>query len=73
LTVSTCRVTCSDGHAFDVQGDLEAVTDELHKVATRREHTFAFLRDPGGTAIAVRPEAVLRVQPVGLPGEPSSA
>lgn len=46
-----------------MQGELQAVVDELHKVFTRREHTFAVLNDLSGTAVAVRPEAVLHVRP----------
>ena len=46
-----------------MQGDLQAVVDELHKVFTRREHTFAVLNDLSGTPVAVRPEAVLYVRP----------
>ena len=48
--------------------------DELHKVATRREHTFAVMHDPAGTPIALRPEAVLHVRPLGPePDSPPSA
>jgi hypothetical protein len=61
--VAVCRITCVDGGTIDVRGDLEAVVEELHKVFTRREHTFAILRDLSGTPVAVRPEAVLHVQP----------
>ena len=46
-----------------MRGDLEVVVEELHKVFTRREHTFAILHDLGGTPVAVRPEAVLHVRP----------
>ena len=52
-----------DGGTIDVQGELQAVVDELHKVFTRREHTFAVLNDLSGTPVAVRPEAVLHVRP----------
>jgi hypothetical protein len=52
-----------DGRTIDVQGELQAVVDELHKVFTRREHTFAVLNDLSGTPVAVRPEAVLYVRP----------
>ena len=38
--------------------------DELHKVGSRREHSFALLRDTSGEAIAVRPETVVHVRPV---------
>ena len=63
----SCRITLADGGSVEVQGGLEAVMEELHKVATRREHTFAVLRDPGGEPIAVRPDAVLHVRPVAEP------
>ena len=46
-----------------MQGHLKAVMDELHKVFTRREHTFALLKDLSGAPVAVRPEAVLHVRP----------
>jgi hypothetical protein len=71
--VAVCRITCNGGDAFDVEGELDAVIDELHKVATRREHTFAILQDLGGAPVAVRPEAVLHVRPVTLPAGPASA
>jgi len=58
-----CRITCIDGGTIDVQGDLKAVVDELHKVFTRREHTFAMLNDLSSAPVAVRPEAVLHVRP----------
>jgi hypothetical protein len=61
--MAVCRITCADGGTIDVQGDLQAVVDELHKVFTRREHTFAVLNDLSGTPVAVRPEAVLHVRP----------
>jgi hypothetical protein len=61
--MAACRITCVDGGTIDVQGDLQDVVDELHKVFTRREHTFAVLSDLGGTPVAVRPEAVLHVRP----------
>jgi hypothetical protein len=61
--MAACRITCVDGGTIDVQGDLQAVVDELHKVFTRREHTFAMLNDLGGMPVAVRPEAVLHVRP----------
>jgi hypothetical protein len=60
-----CSITFLDGHTVDVEGELQAVIDELHKVATRREHSFAILRDASGEAIAVRPETVIHVRPVG--------
>ena len=46
-----------------MRGDLETTVEELHKVFTRREHTFAILHDRSGTPVAVRPEAVLHVRP----------
>ena len=61
--MATCRITCIDGGTIDVRGDLEAVVEELHKVFTRREHTFAILHDVNGTPVAVRPEAVLHIRP----------
>ena len=61
--MAACRITCVDGGTIDVRGELEEVVDELHKVFTRREHTFAILHDLSGTPVAVRPEAVLHVRP----------
>ena len=61
--MAACRITCIDGGTIDVQGDIQAVVDELHKVFTRREDTFAVLTDFSGTPVAVRPEAVLHVRP----------
>ena len=61
--MAASRITCVDGGTIDVQGELQAVVDELHKVFTRREHTFAVLTDLSGTPVAVRPEAVLHVRP----------
>jgi hypothetical protein len=61
--MEACRITCVDGGTIDVSGDLETVVDELHKVSTRREHTFAILHDLSGAAVAVRPDAVLHVRP----------
>jgi hypothetical protein len=52
----------SDGTTIDVEGDLQTVMEEVHKVSTRREHTFAVLTDVSGDSIAVRPEAVLHVR-----------
>ena len=61
--MAACRITCVDGGTIDVQGDLQAVVEELHKVFTRREHTFAVLDDLCGTPVAVRAVAVLHVRP----------
>jgi hypothetical protein len=61
--MTACRITCTDGGTIDVRGALGDVVEELHKVFTRREHTFAMLQDLGGTPVAVRPEAVLHVRP----------
>jgi hypothetical protein len=61
--MAVCSITFLDGNTVDVEGELQAVIDELHKVATRREHSFALLRDASGDTIAVRPEAVLHVRP----------
>jgi hypothetical protein len=61
--MATCRITCVDGGTIDVDGELGTVVEELHKVFTRREHTFAILRDLAGAPVAVRPEAVLHVRP----------
>jgi len=60
--MAVCSITFIDGSAVDVEGELQAVIDELHKVASRREHSFALLRDPSGEVIAVRPEAVVHVR-----------
>ena len=62
--MAVCSITFLDGNAVDVEGELQAVIDELHKVATRREHSFAVLRDASGRAIAVRPETVVHVRPL---------
>jgi ABC-type phosphate transport system auxiliary subunit len=62
--MAACSITFSDGEPLEVQGELQAVIDKLHEVASRREHSFAVLRDADGRAVAVRPEAVLHVRPV---------
>jgi hypothetical protein len=66
--MATCRITFSSGETADVEGDLQEVMDELHRVATRREHTFAVMQETGGASIAMRPDAVLHVRPLG-PGD----
>ena len=68
--MASCRITLSSGGTVEVQGELQAIMDELHKVATRREHTFAVLRDAGGQPIALRPDAVLHVRPAAGGEEP---
>ena len=62
--MAVCSITFLDGEAVDVEGEVQAVIDELHKVATRREHSFAVLRDASGKVIAVRPETVVHVRPL---------
>jgi hypothetical protein len=59
-----CRLTFTSGDSVEVQGDLDAVIEELHKVATRREHTFARLLESSGAPVAVRPDGVLTVRPL---------
>ena len=59
-----CLLTFIDGASLEVDGELQAVIDKLHEVASRREHSFAVLRDSDGQALAVRPEGVLHVRPV---------
>jgi hypothetical protein len=62
--MAACSITFSDGTSVEVEGELKAVIDKLHEVASRREHSFALLQQSGGQAIAVRPEAVVHVRPV---------
>ena len=61
--MASCHIALSSGETVEVEGTLQAVMDEMHKVSTRREHTFAVLQEPGGRPIAIRPEAVLHVRP----------
>ncbi|MDP9134663.1 MAG: hypothetical protein M3N56_07530 [Actinomycetota bacterium] len=61
--MAACTITFIDGNTADVEGELQAVIDELHKVGSRREHSFALLRDTSGDTIAVRPEAVVHIRP----------
>ncbi len=63
--MASCRITFAGGVTVDVVGPLQAVIDELHKVSTRREHTFAVLEEPSGGSIAMRPDAVLHIRPLG--------
>jgi hypothetical protein len=62
--VPASRIIFGAAEPVDVQGDLQEVVDELHKVFTRRESTFAVLQDVAGSPVAVRPDAVLYVRPV---------
>jgi hypothetical protein len=61
--MAVCSITFLDGSAVDVEGELQVVIDELHKVGSRREHSFALLPDTSGGVIAVRPETVVHVRP----------
>ena len=60
--MATFQITFTSGETVAVEGDLEAVTEELHRVATRREHSFAMMQDRSGSPLAVRPEAVMHVR-----------
>jgi hypothetical protein len=62
--MATCTITFNDGHSLDVEGELQAVIDKLHEVASRRVHSFAVLQGADGRPVAVRPDAVLHVRPV---------
>lgn len=62
--MATCSITFRDGGSLQVEGELQTVIDALHEVASRRVHSFAVLRDTGGEAVAVRPEAVMHVRPM---------
>ena len=62
--MASCRITFAGGVTVDVSGPLQALLDELHKVSTRREHTFAVLEDLSGEPIAMRPDAVLHIRPL---------
>jgi hypothetical protein len=62
--MAACSITFTDSKTLEVQGELQAVIDKLHEVASRREHSFAVLQDADGHAIAVRPEAVVHVRPM---------
>jgi hypothetical protein len=62
--MAACTITFLDGHSLDVEGELQAVIDKLHEVASRRERSYAMLQDADGRAVAVRPEAVLHIRPV---------
>lgn len=58
-----CRITFRSGQTTVVRGELQSVLDELHKVATRREQTFAIFEGADGQPIAMPPDAVLYVRP----------
>jgi pyrimidine operon attenuation protein/uracil phosphoribosyltransferase len=62
--MAVSSITFIHGETVDVEGDLQAVIDALHDVASRRLHSFAVLVDSGGEEIAVRPEAVAHVRPL---------
>jgi hypothetical protein len=62
--MARCSVTFADGTSLEVDGELQAVIDKLHEVASRRVHSFAVIQAADGRAVAVRPEAVLHVRPV---------
>ena len=63
--MASCSITFTDGASLEVEGDLQAVIDKLHEVASRRVHSFAVLEDAHGRPVAVRPEAVSHVRPAG--------
>lgn len=62
--MAASTITFVDGRSLEVEGELQAVVDKLHEVASRRVHSFAVLQGADGRAVAVRPEAVLHVRPV---------
>ena len=62
--MAACSITFIDGASLEVEGELQAVIDKLHEVASRRVHSFAVLEDPNGRQVAVRPAAVAHVRPV---------
>ncbi len=64
----SCRITFGTAEPVEVEGDLQAVIDVLHEVFSRRQGTFAVLRDTAGDPIAVRPDAVVHVRPVQADG-----
>ena len=63
--MARCAITFTDGASLEVEGELQAVIDKLHEVASRRVHSFAVLQDTDGQLVAVRPDAVLHVRPAG--------
>jgi hypothetical protein len=62
--MAACTITFVDGRSLEVEGELQAVIDRLHEVASRRVHSFAVLQAADGRAVAVRPDAVLHVRPL---------
>jgi hypothetical protein len=60
--MAVSSITFIDGQSADVEGEVQAVIDQLHEVASRRVHSFAILVDTSGEVIAVRPEAVAYVR-----------
>ncbi len=62
--MAACTITFNDGQSLEVEGELQAVIDKLHEVASRRVHSFAVLQGADGRPVAVRPDAVLHVRPV---------
>jgi hypothetical protein len=62
--MAVCSIRFIDGETLDVEGELDAVIDKLHEVSSRREHSFAVMKDADGQPVAVRPEAILYVRPV---------
>ena len=63
--MAPCSIAFTDGTSLEVEGELQAVIDKLHEVSSRRVHSFAVLQDTDGQPVAVRPDAVLHVRPVG--------
>ncbi len=68
--MAICRITFASGDTADVVGSLQIVMDELHKVATRREHTFAVFDEPAGAPVAMRPDSVVHIRPLTVDEDP---
>ena len=62
--MAACRITLTTGETVDVRSDFEPLLEELHKVSTRREHSFAVLEAVDGEPVAMRPDAVVHVRPL---------
>ena len=60
--MAACRITFSSGQSAVVRDELKSVLEELDKVSTRREHTFAMFEGEDREPIAMRPDAVLHVR-----------